>query len=247
MQWHIGCSGFHYHHWKEIFYPEGLPQRKWFEYYCENFNTLELNVTFYRFPTPMMYKSWHARSPATFSFSVKAPRLITHFKKFRDVKSLMNDFYKITSKGLKEKLGCILFQLPPNLLYSEEKMHEITGNLCNSFTNAIEFRHKSWWNENTYKHLTEKNITFCGISHPLFPDDVVKTSSVMYYRFHGKPQLYRSQYQARTLNSFYQKLQEDENLKSAFIYFNNDGNASAIRNAKQLSRIAETDYKTAIH
>src|SRR3954467_2196168 len=107
LSWHTGCSGFHYHHWKNIFYPEGLPQREWFEYYCTQFNTLELNVTFYRFPNAALFKSWYKRSPETFSFSVKAPRLITHYKKFNDVKSLLTDFYGVTYNGLNEKLGCI--------------------------------------------------------------------------------------------------------------------------------------------
>ena len=72
IQWHIGCSGFHYKEWKEVFYPKGLPQRKWFDYYCEHFDTLELNVTFYRFPEMASLQNWYNKSPARFLFSVKA-------------------------------------------------------------------------------------------------------------------------------------------------------------------------------
>src|SRR4051812_36983931 len=111
--WWIGCSGFHYKHWKDIFYPEGLPQKKWFEFYCENFNTLELNVTFYRFPQLAFLESWYKRSPKKFRFAVKAPRSITHYKQFHDTESLISDFYGVVKTGLKNKLGCILFQLPP--------------------------------------------------------------------------------------------------------------------------------------
>jgi uncharacterized protein YecE (DUF72 family) len=79
MQCYIGCSGFYNKDWKEVFYPNGLPQSKWFEFYCTQFNTLELNTTFYRFPTIEMLKKWYDTSPADFKFSVTAPRLITHY------------------------------------------------------------------------------------------------------------------------------------------------------------------------
>src|SRR5688572_24490259 len=109
--WLIGCSGFSYKHWKNRFYPEGLPQKKWFEYYCEHFNTVELNVTFYRVPKPETFKSWYDRSPRGFKFTVKAPRLITHYKKFRNITTEIQDFYNIVLNGLGDKLGSILFQL----------------------------------------------------------------------------------------------------------------------------------------
>src|ERR1044072_2743501 len=81
-KWWIGCSGFYYREWREAFYPQGLPQRKWFEFYCESFNTVELNVTFYRFPKLEDLQGWYHRSPDDFRFTVKAPRLITHYKRF---------------------------------------------------------------------------------------------------------------------------------------------------------------------
>ncbi|MEJ7671821.1 MAG: DUF72 domain-containing protein [Chitinophagaceae bacterium] len=74
------CSGFHYKEWKEVFYPKDIPQTKWFEYYCQHFNTIELNTTFYRFPRPEALQSWYKRSPEDFKFSVKGPRLISHYK-----------------------------------------------------------------------------------------------------------------------------------------------------------------------
>src|SRR3982750_2937983 len=120
MKWWIGCSGFHYKHWKDIFYPQGLPQTKWFEFYCQHFNTLELNVTFYRFPRLSFLETWYKKSPKEFRFSVKAPRLITHFKQFHDSERFISDFYNVVKEGLKDKLGCTLFQLPPRSAYKEE-------------------------------------------------------------------------------------------------------------------------------
>jgi uncharacterized protein YecE (DUF72 family) len=116
IQWHIGCSGFHYKHWKEIFYPKEVPQRKWFEHYCEHFKTLELNVTFYRFPQIPMLQSWYERSPADFYFSVKAPRLITHFKKMNDCEKFLNDFYHTVEVGLKKKPVVYYSSLRPALI-----------------------------------------------------------------------------------------------------------------------------------
>ena len=139
INWHIGCSGFHYKHWKGTFYPQDLAQSKWFDYYCQFFNTLELNATFYRFPKLSFLDNWRVKSPADFRFAVKAPRAITHYKKFNDVVDLMSSFYNTARDGLQEKLGCILFQLPPNFHYSEEHLQRIIDNLDSSFLNVVEF------------------------------------------------------------------------------------------------------------
>ena len=160
IQWHIGCSGFHYKDWKEIFYPKGVPQRLWFEYYCQHFHTLELNVTFYRFPQVSMLKSWYEKSPVYFSFSVKAPRLITHYKKMKDCEKLLDDFYNTVTEGLKEKAACILFQFPPSFDYTLERLEKIINNFKPQFSNVVEFRHISLWNEEVYKKLGKNKITF---------------------------------------------------------------------------------------
>src|SRR5688572_4314890 len=99
-RWWIGCSGFYYKEWREAFYPKNLPQRKWFEFYCESFNTVELNVTFYRFPRVKDLKSWFDKSPDEFVFTVKAPRLITHYKKFNNVGRELHQFYDAVNSGL---------------------------------------------------------------------------------------------------------------------------------------------------
>src|ERR1043165_722031 len=108
MKWHIGCSGFSYKEWKDVFYPPRLPQRLWFDHYSSRFSTLELNVTFYRFPQLKMLQAWYDKSPGGFIFSVKAPRLITHYKQLKDCQDLLNDFYTVCRDGLKEKLGPLL-------------------------------------------------------------------------------------------------------------------------------------------
>ncbi|MEP7319447.1 MAG: DUF72 domain-containing protein, partial [Panacibacter sp.] len=119
MDWYIGCSGFSYKDWKGKFYPEKLASGNWFEYYAEQFNTLEVNSTFYRFPQLNTLLNWYNKSTDHFLFAVKAPRLITHYKKFTDCKELLADFYQVVQEGLREKLGPVLFQLPPQIIYDE--------------------------------------------------------------------------------------------------------------------------------
>jgi uncharacterized protein YecE (DUF72 family) len=237
MKLWIGCSGFHYKHWIDIFYPKELPQRKWFDFYSEHFNTLELNVTFYRFPKLEFLESWYNRSPDNFCFSVKAPKAITHFKQFNDTERMVNDFYGTTREGLKEKLGCVLFQLPPRAKYTEERLEKILVNLDPSFTNVLEFRNESWWNQEVFSVLTRNNISFCGMSHPEFPEDVIHNISTIYYRFHGLHELYKSPYTTAELQTFANILLETKKTKAAYLYFNNDIAGNAIKNAKELNEI----------
>src|SRR5574339_675458 len=143
--WKIGCSGFHYKEWKGIFYPESIPRKDWFKYYYEKFHTIELNVTFYRFPVLSSMQAWYHASPADFSFAVKVPRLITDYKKFSDCWRLIDDFYNLISEGLKEKPGPVLFQLPPTYVYTIARLKQIVKSIYREFNNVIEFRDASWW------------------------------------------------------------------------------------------------------
>ena len=232
---YIGCSGFHYKEWKSVFYPERLPQSKWFRFYCEHFNTLELNVTFYKFPTEKSLTKWYTESPEDFKFSVKVPKAITHFKKFNDCERMLGDFYKSVQQGLQQKLGCVLFQLPPQIIYSEEIVQKIIGLLNPSFKNVIEFRSAGWWNKNVFGQLKKNNIVFTGISYPNLPDNVIKTSSNLYYRFHGVPVLYKSAYPESFLENIIEQINKLK-VKEAWIYFNNTWGTAAIKNAKFLQR-----------
>lgn len=243
VKWWIGCSGFHYKHWKGIFYPEKLAQSKWFDYYNDRFKTLELNVTFYRFPQLSFLETWYKKSPETFSFSVKAPRFITHYKQFNDSKQPIDDFYGTIQEGLKDKLGCVLFQLPPRIAYKEEKLDQIIDSLDPAFTNVLEFRNETWWNIHVYNKLGRHNITFCGMSHPSLPDEVVQNTQTIYYRFHGVPQLYKSKYDIAVLEKISNDIESNSNIKEAFIYFNNDIDGSAITNAIEMEKNG-TGYKS---
>jgi uncharacterized protein YecE (DUF72 family) len=236
-KWWIGCSGFHYDPWRGPFYPDDLPKRRWFEFYCEHFNTVELNVTFYRFPKPAALRSWYQRSPEEFRFTVKAPRLITHFKRFNHVKDELNYFYDTVADGLDDKLGTVLFQLHPRMAYSEENLEKILSVLDSGFQNVIEFRDESWWNNNVLSTLKRERVTFCGISYPKLPDEVYKTAPIVYYRFHGVPQLYRSSYSKRKLQQVSDDLKRLRGVNDVYTYFNNDIDVAAVRNAKTLQQL----------
>jgi uncharacterized protein YecE (DUF72 family) len=243
MKWYIGCSGFHYKDWKGSFYPEKLAQNKWFAFYCEQFNTLELNVTFYRFPQISFLQNWYNTSPKAFLFAVKAPRVITHFKQFVDTTRILGDFYRTTREGLRDKCGPILFQLPERSNYTEERLQRIIESMDYSFTNVVEFRHNSWWNKKVYQQLAKHNITFCSISHPALSDEVVINTPIVYYRFHGVPQLYYSQYKRTTLQHVADIIIQNTKIKEAYVYFNNTATLAAIKNANWLKKYCAMQQK----
>jgi len=235
--WWIGCSGYSYQRWRNKFYPKELPSKRWFEFYCEHFNTVELNVTFYRFPKLSSLQSWYARSPDDFMFTVKAPRFITHFRRFKDVGDSIAKFYDVVSAGLKGKLGTILFQLHPQMKYSTENLERILNALNTGYNNVLEFRHESWWREETIDTLKRAGVSFCGISYPSLPDDVMKSTSVLYYRFHGKPKLYKSSYRTPKLEDVVSIIRRQRGVDNVFIYFNNDIDVAAVRNATTLQTL----------
>ena len=235
-RWLIGCSGFSYKEWKDQFYPKGLAQSKWFGYYCEHFNTLELNVTFYRFPKLPALQGWHKHAPEGFVFSAKLPRSITHYKKFEQTEDLVRDFYSVLRDGLREKLGAVLFQLPPQLAYSADKLEKIIRQSDPSFTNVIEFRHISWWRQDVIDRLSEANISFCGVSFPkISNEDAVINTPTVYYRFHGVPVLFYSEYEP----SFLEKITDQISSKApetVYLYFNNTASMAAVGNARYVQQ-----------
>ena len=233
---YIGCSGFHYREWKDIFYPEGLAQTKWFHFYCEHFNTLEINTTFYKFPTVKSLQKWYDNSPPGFKFTVKAPRLITHYKRFNGCDSYLKDFYEASAEGLKDKLGCILFQLHPQIKYSDGLLNNIISSLNPSFKNVFEFRDISWWNKSVFKTLKKHKIIFSGISYPKLPDILIVTKPNLYYRFHGVPVLYKSVYTPQFLEEKFFEINKP-GIKEAWIYFNNTWGTAAIENARDLQNL----------
>jgi uncharacterized protein YecE (DUF72 family) len=228
----IGCSSFNNRYWKGIFYPENLPSSKWFEYYCEHFDTYEFNGSFYKFPTLKIFENWYKKAPENFIFSIKAPKEITHIKRFINCEDLITDFYSICENGLKEKLGPVLFQFPPSYDFSEERLNQIINNLNPDFKNVIEFRHESWWIPEVWNAFLDNNITFCSVSHPQLPKTIFTDFPLIFIRLHGTPKMFYSSYSNEELDFIKEKISN----KPAFIYFNNTASEAGILNALELQK-----------
>jgi uncharacterized protein YecE (DUF72 family) len=236
LKTHLGCSGWFYWHWRETFYPPGVPTHKWFAHYAKRFKTVELNAPFYRWPTRSTVRSWIRQAPKRgFVYSIKVNGLITHEKRFKGTKRLVRKFYDTVAE-LGPKLGCLLFQMPPSFRYSKPRLMNILRQLDPRFKNVLEFRHKSWWNADVYRALRRRNVIFCSMSGPRLPDKLVKTTDDIYIRFHGLKKWYRHDYSATELLRWAQTVTAS-GARDAWIYFNNDRNLYSIKNARILLRL----------
>jgi uncharacterized protein YecE (DUF72 family) len=235
-RFYIGCSGWSYEGWVEKFYPADLKQGEWLGYYAKHFNTVEVNMSFYRFPFKNMLKGWYNRTPKRFLFTLKANRMITHVKKLKGTEKLLDSFYSLADL-LGDKLACILFQLPPSLTKDKhmDTLESFLKILSPNHNNAIEFRHKSWFCKEVYDLLSAYSGIFCVLSAPGLPDASVVTGKLAYVRFHGAAHWYDYHYSEEELREWAQRIR---NLKAdSFIYFNNDVNACAPYNALELEKI----------
>ncbi|PRD47950.1 DUF72 domain-containing protein [Sphingobacterium haloxyli] len=232
----IGCSSYATPSWKTLFYPDDLPKKDWFNYYSEHFDTYEFNGSFYKFPTVQNLLSWHEKVPDNFKFSLKAPRIITHIRRLKQCAEEIQDFYRVSKEGLKHKLACILWQLPPSFSYREERLQSILRVMDPAFKNVIEFRHESWWREDVIKTLSENNITFCNVNYPKLPTSIQQTTPIGYIRMHGNPELFYSEYTEDQVKTLYREVNA-AGFKEAYIYFNNTASTAAIINALQLKKI----------
>ncbi|MFO8016429.1 MAG: DUF72 domain-containing protein [Candidatus Woesearchaeota archaeon] len=231
----IGTSGWNYQHWKKRFYPEDIPKKDWFSHYARNFNTVEVNYSFYRWPSEKTMRKWHDDAPHDFSFTMKAPRTITHIRKLKNVERQVKDFYKLTSL-LKDKCGCHLFQLPPSMSFERDnlaRLKDLLEALDGRKDNAIEFRHKSWWDPEVYGLLKQYNAAFCIVSGLGMPKDLEATADTAYFRFHGEG--YSTRYSAHEIKEYAERM-EKLKCRKIYAYFNNDYNAYAVKNAQELRK-----------
>jgi uncharacterized protein YecE (DUF72 family) len=245
----IGTSGYIYPHWEGIFYPEDWPKSKKLEYYCQHFDTVELNSTFYRLPGEKAFEGWYKRTPKNFIFAVKVSRFITHIKKLVDCKEPWKIFLK-RALTLKEKLGPLLFQMPPFFKATEENIRKledflkvITKTLNPKTYNlkfAFEFRNKTWCNEKIYQILREKNCAWVVVNSPEWPKEYEVTADFVYVRMHGSKILFGSKYTKRELEDLAQRIKkwQKQNL-DVYIYFNNDAYGYAVENAKELFELCK--------
>ncbi|HMR18078.1 MAG TPA: DUF72 domain-containing protein [Sphingobacterium sp.] len=239
---YIGCSSYATLSWKILFYPEGLPQKRWFDYYAKHFNTYEFNGTFYRFPTVQNLLVWHDRVPDDFKFSVKVPRIITHKNRLERSGKEIEEFYAISGEGFKNKLACILWQLPPSFSFNEERLEAVVRVMNPNFKNVVEFRHETWWQKDVITTLRKNKITFCNVNYPRLPTAIQQTTSIGYVRMHGNPKLFYSEYTKEDVETLYHEV-GDVGFKEVYIYFNNTASTAAIVNALQLKAIREDIHR----
>ncbi len=234
-RYHLGCSGYFYWGWRGKWYPHDLSPSQWFEFYSQRFDTVEINSTFYRFPTPSAVRRWYREAPRDFLFAVKVPRTITHLKKLVGAKRLIREFYRVLADGLGEKLGCVLFQMPPSFRFSRTALDRLLDHLDTNYRNAVEFRHASWWNREVYRSLEESQISFCAVSAPRLPQEIVRTAPWLYLRFHGAV-WYRYEYSREELEEWARRIR-GARAREVFAYFNNDYQAFAPKNCEELRRL----------
>jgi uncharacterized protein YecE (DUF72 family) len=231
----IGCSGFNYSHWKEKFYPKGLSQRKWFEYYCTIFRTVELNVTFYRLPKESTFDKWYQETPPHFVFALKGSRYITHVKRLSDPKDSVALFFKGALR-LKKKLKAVLWQFPPSFQINRNRLIEFLGLLKKyPVENILEFRHESWIKDDIFELCGAYHAGLCMADSPDFLDELPVTSDCVYIRRHGRGGRYDSCYTKDELKRDAKRIKGYANKgKKVFMYFNNDAFGYAPKNARSL-------------
>jgi uncharacterized protein YecE (DUF72 family) len=241
LQYYIGTSGWHYDHWQHLFYPDKLPKAKWLDFYARHFSTVELNNSFYRLPSEQAFAAWRNSSPANFTFAVKVSRFITHIKRLKDIEKPLDTFLA-RAKILGEKMGPLLYQLPPNMHRSDERLESFLSILPQGMKHVLEFRHESWLDDGVFAILRRYNVGLCVFDMPGLACPLVATANFAYIRFHGSTGLYWSCYSDDELADWAKRLASlPPKVKSVYVYFNNDAEAFAVRNAMTLRNYLERE------
>jgi uncharacterized protein YecE (DUF72 family) len=235
----IGTSGWNYKHWVGRFYPEQTPASQFLSYYLKFFQTVELNNSFYMLPAKQTFIKWKNAVPEYFIFSVKANRYITHMKKLKDPESIVEKFMDHVS-GLEEKLGPVLFQLPPGWKINEERLKEFLEVLPAGKRYAFEFRNRTWYDKNIFTLLKKHNCAFCiyELNGHLSPLEV--SADFVYVRLHGPGAKYEGSYSDEILKQWASRCKQWlKEKKDVYFYFDNDQNAYAAFNAQRLKELCD--------
>jgi len=235
----IGTSGWQYPHWRERFYPSGLPQARWLEHYSARFSTVEVNNTFYRLPEPGTFEDWGAKTPEDFVLAVKASRYITHIKRLKEpvepVKRLLD-----STRHLGPKLGPILLQLPPNLHADLEDLEHVLVQFPDEIRVAVEPRHQSWFEVDTPGLLARHGAAFCLADNAGRRTPDWRTADWGYLRMHAGRAHPNPCYGRGALQSWAKRLAEMWPASATiYVYFNNDECGCALRDAQRFATAVE--------
>jgi uncharacterized protein YecE (DUF72 family) len=239
----IGTSGWHYRHWSGgVFYPAGLKPSNWLDYYGQHFDSVEINNTFYRLPARCVFEKWHDTTPAHFAFAVKASRFITHMKKLANPEEHVALFLEHAS-GLGEKLHVLLFQLPPSWKFDPGRLEGLCDFLSRQkivpgIRSALEVRHASWYGDACLDVLRRYRVSLVLADWPTCIVEGPPTADFVFVRRHGPGHLYASSYSDASLHREAQQIRTwVAEGRSVYVYFNNDADGYAVRNALRLRGI----------
>jgi len=237
---HIGTSGWHYKHWCGPYYEEKLPASKMLACYYKDFYTVEINNSFYKLPNESTFAKWREDTPQNFCFAVKGSRFITHMKKLKEPEHALQNLIP-RAEALKEKLGPILFQLPPHWPVNLERLETFLQALPKNHLYTFEFREPSWHTEDVYALLRAHNAAFCIFELDRFQSPEVITADWTYIRLHGPGGKYQGSYSTRQLNEWAVKIRRwSSELRAVYVYFDNDQAGYAVRNALDLKRLVDS-------
>ena len=230
----VGCSGWQYRHWRELFYPKGLAQTRWFAFYAEHFDTVEINSSFYHLPKASTFEKWRDEAPPGFCYAIKANRFITQAKKLLDCEEPMERMMTAT-RHLGDRLGPMLYQLPPGMKINLERLETFLKILPSGVTSVFEFRNGSWYDPETYDLLDRYGAGFVVHDMPGSRSERIAVGPVVYVRFHGGEGKYWGRYSDEGLLSWTDWLIEQARSgRTCWCYFNNDIHGHAIEDARTL-------------
>lgn len=233
----IGTSGWHYKHWIGRFYPEKMHAEDWLEFYSQHFDTVEINNTFYHLPREQTMVNWHDKVPPNFLFAVKASRYITHIKKLHNTTEEVGRFFALADL-LQDRLGPILYQLPPSLHKNLQRLDEFIESLPRRGSAVFEFRHNSWYDQETFDLMNRRGVALCVHDMGDKAPPRLVTGRVAYVRFHGTDGRYAGNYPDHMLHDWANWLKaQAPNVRAIYAYFNNDISGHALNNARTLKQI----------
>jgi uncharacterized protein YecE (DUF72 family) len=229
----VGCSGWQYKHWRGDFYPVDLPQARWFEHYAAQFDTVEINNSFYRLPEAATFAAWRGRAPRGFVFAVKASRFLTHMKKLKDPRDPLKRFFS-RARRLDGMLGPVLYQLPPRWPVNLERLETFLRELPRPGRHTIEFREPSWYQDAVLRLLEKYRVALCLHDMQGSASEKITVGPFVYVRFHGATK-YSGRYSDEVLERWAEWLAaRAREGRRVFAYFNNDVGGHAPRDAVRL-------------
>lgn len=242
---YIGTSGWHYRHWRDVFYPHELSTGEWLSYYADQLRCTEINNSFYHLPKPETLAQWVDDTPRDFTFAVKAWRVITHRKKLKDSAQFLETFLEAI-QPLGNKTGPILFQLPPRWHCNVQRLRDFIALLPKGYRCTFEFRDHSWHQQAVYDVLREHNMAFCTYDLAGFQSPLITTADFAYIRLHGpSSEAYCGKYHPNTLRAWSRRIGEmRQQGLDVYLFFDNDQVGYAVQNALMLQKIIDEDSAT---